>query len=620
MPLRRRHRMPFGAETGDGGGTRFRLWAPAARAVDLVIESEPVRAPLAMDAAGEGWFERRLPDIGAGARYRFRIDGGPSVPDPAARAQPDDVHGASAVVDPTAFEWHDDAWRGRPWEEAVLYELHVGTFTEAGSFAGVASRLDDLTELGVTAIELMPVADAPGRRNWGYDGCYLFAPESAYGPPDSLKALIAAAHARGIMVFLDVVYNHFGPEGNYLHLYAPSFFTDRFATPWGLAVDFARGGRPVRDFFIHNALYWIEEFNLDGLRLDAVHAIFDDSPRHILTELAEAVHATVGAQRHVHLVLENDRNEARYLGRKPDGRPRWYAAQWNDDIHHACHVLATGEDAAYYGDYADAPLRHLGRALTQGFAYQGERSPYRGGEPRGEPSAPLPLTAFVSFLQNHDQIGNRAMGERIGALAPEAAIRALVAALLLAPSPPLLFMGEEWNAQQPFPFFCDFGPDLADSVREGRRREFAHFPQFRDPAALSRIPDPLADATFESAVLDWKDRDAPQGRAHLAFYRELLSLRRREIVPRLKGLRGHAGRFDLPGARGLTAEWRLGDGATLSLHANLGDAPLASPPPLPPGRVIFATHAAMADAPSPPDWPAWSVTWLIESPHAEEPA
>jgi 1,4-alpha-glucan branching enzyme/maltooligosyltrehalose trehalohydrolase len=598
--------MPFGAETGEQGGTRFRLWAPAANTVDLIIESEPMRGPLSMQHSDGGWFDLNVPDAGAGARYFFRIDGAARVPDPASRAQPDDVHGPSEVVDPTAFEWPDDGWRGRPWEETVLYELHVGTFTAQGNFTGVASKLNDLVELGVTAIELMPVADSPGRRNWGYDGCYPFAPESGYGRPETLKALIAAAHARGIMVFLDVVYNHFGPEGSYLHLYAPNFFTERFSTPWGRAIDFSR--QPVRDFFIHNALYWIEEFNIDGLRLDAVHAIFDDSPRHILVELAETVHAAVGDGRHVHLVLENDNNETRYLERRPDGRPRWYIAQWNDDIHHVCHVLATGEKWGYYSDYA-AATAGLGRALTEGFAYQGDRSAHRGGAPRGERSAHLPPTAFVSFLQNHDQIGNRAFGERIGALAPAEAVRALAAVLLLAPSPPLLFMGEEWDARQPFPFFCDFGPDLADCVREGRRREFARFPEFRDPAARNRIPDPVAEATFESAVLYWDERHELPGRTRWAYYQQLLSLRRREILPRLSSLAGSAREFSLCGSCGLHARWRFSDKVQLTLLANLGTEPLSPAPELPSGRRLFATHPATTDN----CWPPWCVVWLIDA-------
>jgi maltooligosyltrehalose trehalohydrolase len=287
-------------------------------------------------------------------------------------------------------------------------------------------------------------------------------------------------------------------------------------------------------------------------------------------------------------------------------------APWNDDIHHACHVLATGERAGYYGDYADAPTHGLGRALTEGFVYQGESSPHRGGEPRGEPSAHLPPDAFVSFLQNHDQIGNRAFGERIGALAAAEAVRAIAAILLLAPSPPLLFMGEEWDAPQPFPFFCDFGPDLADKVREGRRREFARFPEFRDEQARNRIPDPMADATFESAVLDWQDLDAPQRRDRLAYYRQLLTLRRREIVPRLAGLGGHASGFELHGAHGLTAWWRLADRARLSLVANLGPAPLAPAPTAPPGQPIFATHPSMIDAAIRQDWPSWSAAWWID--------
>ena len=341
--------------------------------------------------------------------------------------------------------------------------------------AGVIDKLDHLATLGVTAIELMPVADTPGRRNWGYDGVCLFAPQSAYGRPEELKALVDAAHGRGLMVFLDVVYNHFGPEGNYLHVYAPQFFTDRYHTPWGAAINFDGGFRPVRDFFIENALYWLEEYHLDGLRLDAVHAIRDNSTPDILVELAETVRRRVGTGRQVHLVLENDDNASRYLERDRDDRPRWYTAQWNDDAHHALHVLLTGEDAGYYGDYSDAPARHLGRTLAEGFAYQGEASPHRGGSPRGTPSKRLPATAFVPFLQNHDQVGNRAFGDRISTLADADAVRAAVAVLLLAPSPPLLFMGEEWAARQPFPFFCDFGPDLADKVREGRRREFARF-------------------------------------------------------------------------------------------------------------------------------------------------
>ncbi len=609
--MQRIHRMPFGAEVLEQGATRFRLWAPAARQVHVCLESPGDGAPTRMLPRPEGWFEAVVAGAGAGTRYRFMVDSGERLPDPASRYQPEDVHGPSEVVDPRAFDWRDEGWRGRPWRDAVFYELHVGAFTPAGSFAAVSGKLDYLAQLGVTAVELMPVAEAPGRRNWGYDGVYLFAPERAYGRPEALKALVQAAHARGLMVFLDVVYNHFGPEGNYLHLYAPQFFTDRHATPWGAAINFDGGFRPVRDFFIHNALYWLEEYHLDGLRLDAVHAIMDDSAPDILTELAEAVSACFGQRRRVHLVLENDHNASRYLERRPNGRPRWYAAQWSDDIHHALHVLASGEDGGYYADYADAPVRRLGRALSEGFAYQGEPSPYRGGAPRGEPSAHLPPTAFVGFLQNHDQVGNRALGERITELAEPAAVRAATAVLLLAPSPPLLFMGQEWGSRRPFPFFCDFGPDLADAVWQGRRREFARFAQFREPQVRDRIPDPNAQATFARAVLDWSEAEGEAGRGWLGFHRELLRLRRREIVPRLGGVAGHAAEFRGHGETGLLATWRLAGGARLHLAANLAASALPAAPDCPSGRLIFATSREMADGLSRRGWPAWSAAWLL---------
>ncbi|PYX83975.1 MAG: malto-oligosyltrehalose trehalohydrolase, partial [Acidobacteria bacterium] len=396
--------------------------------------------------------------------------------------------------------WQDTKWLGRRWEEAVIYELHVGTFTPEGTFAAVEKRLPYLAELGVTAVELMPVADFPGSRNWGYDGVLPFAPDSRYGRPQDLKHLVQSAHRLGLMIFLDVVYNHFGPEGNYLHAYAPQFFTKRHHTPWGDAINFdGPDNRAVRDFFIENALYWLNEFNFDGLRLDAVHAIVDDSKPDILTELAGRARAQAGPGRHVHLVLENDDNAARYLRR--GDRPNYYDAQWNDDIHHSLHMIITGETDGYYADYAEAPVRHVGRCLTQGFDYQGELSKFRGGQKRGEPSRDLPLSAFVSFLQNHDQIGNRAFGQRLGSITDPRALRAAITVLLLAPSPPLLFMGEEFHAHTPFLFFCDFGGELAQAVTDGRRNEFARFARFSDPATRAQIPDPIAQETFERSKL-----------------------------------------------------------------------------------------------------------------------
>ncbi len=363
------------AESGSGCGRRP---ANALTSVSMTGNSSYPWLHLAMTGLSSG-----LQKPGPGSCYRFRIDGGLRVSDPASRYNPADVHGPSQVIDPCEFDWEDEGWRGRPWSEAVIYELHVGTFTLAGTFAGVKDRLDYLVDLGVTAIELMPVADFPGARNWGYDGVLPFAPESSYGHPEELKDLVQTAHQKGLMVFLDVVYNHFGPEGNYLHIYTPQFFSKRHSTPWGAAINFdGPGSRVVRDFFIHNALYWLTEYHFDGLRLDAVHAILDGSDPDILLELAEAVHRGPGKERHLHLVLENDQNAAHYFD-------RGYRAQWNDDIHHALHVLLTGETDGYYQDYADRPVGYIGRCLTEGFAYQGEPSSYRGGVPRGELSRDL---------------------------------------------------------------------------------------------------------------------------------------------------------------------------------------------------------------------------------------
>ncbi|MCL4800324.1 MAG: malto-oligosyltrehalose trehalohydrolase [Burkholderiales bacterium] len=581
--------MPFGAELRGDGATRFRLWAPNAGQVELALgdPAAPVLHP--MTAGGGGWFEAVVAGAGAGTRYRFRIDAGMHVPDPASRANPDDVHGPSMVVDPLAFEWTDGAWRGRPWEEAVIYELHVGTFTPEGTFAGAMGKLDYLAELGVTAIELMPVADFPGRRNWGYDGVLPYAPDAAYGTPADLKRLVQAAHARGLMVLLDVVYNHFGPEGNYLHVYAERFFNPRHQTPWGAAINFdAEGSRTVRDFFVHNALYWIEEYGFDGLRLDAVHAIADDSAPDIVEELTATVRARIAHDRHVHLVLENDRNQSRYLGRDARLAPTHATAQWNDDVHHAIHVLVTGERDGYYADYAGRPLRYLGRCLAEGFAYQGEPSPYRDGAPRGEPSAALPPAAFVAFDQTHDQVGNRAFGERIGHIADRRRLRAALACLLLAPAPPMLFMGEEFAAGAPFLFFCDFGPELAAAVTRGRREEFGRFERFRDPAAQAAIPDPNDPATFARSKLDWTELDRAPHREWLALYRELLALRHRHVVPRLAGMRS-GGTFEVREDGVLRVAWTLGDGAKLHLVANLADRSCGAVG-LPPGEAIYAAE------------------------------
>ena len=592
--------MPFGTEIMPDG-VRFRLWAPKHGAIGLKLEGED--APRPMQPRDHGWFELEVAGARPGTLYQFVLPDGLAVPDPASRFQPRDVHGPSEVIDPHAYRWNDGDWTGRAWEEAVLYELHIGAFTPEGTFRAAIDKLDHLVALGVTAIEIMPVADFPGARNWGYDGVLLFAPEGSYGRPEDLKALVDAAHARGLMVILDVVYNHFGPDGNYLPSYAP-VFTETHHTPWGAAVNFdAEGSRHVRELVIQNALYWLREFHMDGLRLDAVHAIIDDSKPDILDELAERVRAET-AGRHVHLILENEENRVLHLERV-GGHPVHYTAQWNDDLHHVLHAAATGESSGYYHDYAsDTAL--LARALAEGFAFQGQVMAYRDSA-RGEPSAGLPPTAFVGFIQNHDQVGNRAFGERITAIARPEAVRAIAAVYLLCPQIPMLFMGEEWSANEPFPFFCDFDDELADAVRNGRRNEFARFPEFQDPAARARIPDPTAEETFRSAKLDWNAAETGTHAETLDWYKRILAVRRVEIVPRLKDIGGHAGSAEVRGDGAVRVRWTLGDGSTLHLAANLNAAPLPAIP-APTGRILWQEGAYEQGTLGP-----WSVVWSLDA-------
>ncbi len=527
--------------------TRFRLWAPGCEAVALEIGGGDARE-MARDA--DGWFEVEVA-VGAGARYRFRIADDLVVPDPASRAQAGDVHGWSVVVDPDSYRWQTEAWRGRPWEETILYECHLGTM---GGFAGIGDALPALVDLGVTAIELMPVNAFSGTRNWGYDGVLPYAPAAAYGTPDELKALIDRAHALGLSVFLDVVYNHFGPDGNYLPGIAPDFFDADRHTPWGDAIAFRRD--EVAHFFIDNARMWIEDYRFDGLRFDAVHAIGDDR---FLDRLAAEIRAGAG-DRHVHLVLENEGNDAERLGDEQ------FDAQWNDDFHNVLHVLLTGESGAYYQDFADHPAERLARCLAEGFIYQGEGSPNHDGKPRGKPSGHLSPARFVAFLQNHDQVGNRALGERLMLLTDTARLKAATGLLLLCPQIPLLFMGEEVGSRSPFLFFTDFHDELADAVREGRRKEFAKFPAFADPAQREKIPDPNAIGTHEASralpgrdAADWRD-----------FYRSMIAIRRNRIVPVLAGAAAIGAA--VIGDKAVIARWRLGDGAIWTLALNLGEA------------------------------------------------
>ncbi|AMB84690.1 malto-oligosyltrehalose trehalohydrolase [Pseudomonas agarici] len=551
MPIGTSQTWPHGAIMLDAEHTRFALWAPDSRYVSVELEDG---RSLAMSPKHDGWFTLQT-CCAAGTRYRYNIEGDLLVCDPASRAQAGGVRAASVVVDPLAYHWQHNDWQGRPWHTAVIYELHVGAF---GGYRALERHLPRLAALGITAIELMPLAEFPGKRNWGYDGVLPYAPHAAYGSPEELKHLIDSAHGHGLMVILDVVYNHFGPDGNLLGHYAKDFFLEDRQTPWGAAIDFRR--RQVRDFFIDNALMWLQEYRFDGLRLDAVHAINDSA---FLRELSDKVRQQLDPTRQVWLTVENEFNQASLLEEAYDG-------QWNDDGHNALHVLLTGEIESYYADYARQTTTKLARCLSQGFVYQGHLN--RHGQSRGEPSAHLPPTAFILFLQNHDQIGNRALGERLNQLCPAPALRAATVLLLLSPMIPLMFMGDEIGAEEPFLFFTDYQGELADAVREGRRAEFAEFEDFADPQRRAHIPDPNATSTFEASC---PDLDSPvhfTRQATARLYRQLLAIRHRELIPRLPGTQALGADVLADGA--LSARWRLGDGSLLRIDLNLSAAPV----------------------------------------------
>ena len=567
------HPLPFGAELRPDGHTLFRLWAPSAEQVSLERDGHDL---LPMQAA-DGWHSLACP-APAGTRYRYRLPDGLAVPDPASRQQASDVHDPSVVVDPLAFRWQNPGWQGRPWHEAVVYECHAGVM---GGFSGLRRRLPELAELGITAIEIMPIADFPGGRNWGYDGVLPFAPDAAYGTPDDLKALVDDAHGLGLMVMLDVVYNHFGSDGAYIHVFAKPFFREEVHTPWGAAIDFRRP--EVCDYFRQNALYWLNEYRFDGLRFDAVHAISEES---FLHDLAASIRAGVEPGRHVHLVMEHENNRAALLRTGPQAPG--FDAQWADDFHHCIHVMLTGEQEGYYEDFQDATAL-LATCLRDGFAYQGEVSPHLE-RPRGEPSGHLPTTDFVICLQNHDQVGNRAMGERLTTLADPGKLRAATALMLLSPFIPLLFMGEEHGATRPFLFFTSHNEELAELIRNGRRAEFKHFAAFQDERRRAAIPDPNAPATFDASVPDRADPEMP------GFIKALLSLRHTQVVPGLPGCRSDG--VEVLGQGALHAAWRLGDGRRLVLAFNLGDAAVTAA--LPPGAPAYAFPAGTAGPTLPP--------------------
>lgn len=574
--------MTWGPQWLGNGSVRFRLWGSTDAQIKLAIRGETI----AMTRWDDGWHECVVDGVAPGTPYCYLLGNGRRVPDPAARAQAGDVHGPSLVLDPGAYRWHDADWRTRRWEESVYYELHVGAFTPQGTFAAAAQKLGHLADLGITTVEIMPVGQFGGQRGWGYDGVLIYAPHGAYGTPEDMKAFIDAAHGRGLNVVLDVVYNHFGPDGNYLGIYAPAFFDEERRTPWGSAIAYERPA--VRAFIIDNALYWLEEFHLDGLRLDAIDQMRDDaSDPEIIVEIAQRIRARY-PDRNVHLTTEDNRNITRLHRRGPAGEVTLYSGEWNDDFHNVAHVLATGETESYYGDFANQGTAKLARSLAEGFVYQGEPSPFTGYDRRGEPSAFLPPTAFVDFIQNHDQVGNRAFGERLTTLAGPAMVETLLAMLVLCPHIPLLFMGEEWGETNGFAFFTDFRGDLADAVRDGRRREFPGFSAFHgDAASLAEVPDPNALSTFEAGRLDWTHAQTAAGAARLKLTKRLLALRRARIVPLLYGAGGHCGHVEAA-ADGLVAVlWRL-NGGVMHMTANLDDEPRTAT--LPPGEIIYSSH------------------------------
>ena len=612
-----------------GGGVHFRVWAPARRRVEVVLETpgggRSGRSGRAAGRelereAGSGYFSGLAAAAAAGDLYRFRLDGGDAFPDPASRFQPDGPHGSSRVVDPAAYRWCDAGWAGAQREGQVIYEMHVGTFTREGTWAAAARRLPGLAELGITMLEVMPVAEFPGRFGWGYDGVDLFAPTRLYGEPDDCRRFVDAAHAAGLAVILDVVYNHFGPDGNYLEQFSPAYFTDLHANEWGKSIHF-HGAPEVRELFVANAAYWIDEYHLDGLRLDATQSIHDrpggsaDPGRpaghggeHILAAIGRAARragAALPPGRSVLLVAESEPQDSRLI-RPPEQGGYGLDAIWCDDFHHAARVALTGRAEAYYGDYRGSP-RELLAAAKFGPLYQGQRYRWQRRR-RGTPALDLPRSAFVFYLENHDQVANSARGERLHRLASPGRYRALTALLLLGPATPMLFQGQEAGAAAPFVFFADHHPQLASAVRRGRQAFLAQFPSLADPAVQAEIPDPAAPATFALCKLDPAGGDGSRDSA-LALHRDLLRLRREDPVFRLQGAAGIDGAVLGPAA--LVLRWfapppgetgRAGGTATGDrlLLVNLGADLDLDPVPEP----LLA----------PPAGARWQVRWSSEAP------
>jgi maltooligosyltrehalose trehalohydrolase len=584
--------MPIGAEVLADGGVHFRVWAPKRRRVEVVLQGV---ASAALEPEGGGYLSGRLATARAGSRYRYRLDGGDAFPDPASRFQPEGPHGPSEVIDPRAYAWGDSGWRGRPLPGQVIYEMHIGTFTPEGTWAAAARRLPDLAAVGVTVVEVMPVADFPGRFGWGYDGVDLFAPTRLYGNPDDMRRFVDAAHRLGLGVILDVVYNHLGPDGNYLSQYADCYFSEKHKTEWGEALNFDGpdcGG--MREFIRENAAYWIREFHLDGLRLDATQSIFDDSAEHILAELGAATRAAAHEQgRDVIVVAENEAQHTKIV-RSTEQGGYGLDALWNDDYHHSALVALTGHNEAYYHDYHGSPQELLS-AVKWGYLYQGQRYAWQK-KLRGTPAFGLPPAAFVVFLENHDQVSNSGRGLRCHQLTSLGRHRALTALTLLAPGTPMLFQGQEFACSRPFLFFADHNPELAALVRKGRAEFLSQFPSVATPEAQALLADPSDPATFERCKIDWEERE--RNREALALHTDLSRLRREEPVFRAQLPGGVDGAVLGPTAFVLRYFGDEGDDRLLLV--NLGhdlELEIAPEPLL-----------------APPEGKAWEVLWSSENP------
>jgi len=585
-------RLPVGAEVQPGGGVHFRVWAPLRQAVEVVFEGDAL-PPVDLRPDGDGCFSGLAAHAAAGALYRYRLDGGGAFPDPASRYQPDGPHGPSQVIDPGSFAWTDGAWRGARIEGQVIYELHVGAFTPEGTWEAAARELPELADAGITVLELMPVADFPGRFGWGYDGVDLFAPTRLYGTPDHFRRFVDRAHAAGLAVILDVVYNHFGPDGCYLREFSPFYFTAKYANEWGEALNFdGKHSGPVREFFIANAGYWVDEFHLDGVRLDATQQVFDASPVYVLAEVTQRVRDAARGW-HTLVIAENEPQEVKLVRPREQGG-YGMDALWNDDYHHAARVALTGRGEAYHTDYRGTP-QELISAVKWGYLYQGQRYAWQK-QRRGTPAFGVPPAAFVVYIQNHDQLANSAFGTRCHQLGAPGDWRAITALTLLAPGTPMLFMGQEFASSTPFLYFSDHGPGLADAVRKGRAEFVSQFPSVATPEVRALLPDPNRPETFERCKLDLGERR--RNASAYALHRDLLRLRRDDPVFHTQRPGGVDGA--VLGPQAFVLRWFADGGGDRLLVVNLGPDLRLEPAPEP----LLA----------PPEGRRWATLWSSEDP------